>query len=684
MSPGAAMAGTLPEMTVDPDALLAPLNAAQREAARAVTGPVVIHAGAGTGKTTVLTRRAAYAIATGTVRPDRMLLVTFTEKAAGELVARIASLGLPRVAARTFHSAALAQLRHFWPAHHDGAPLPEILDSPFRIVGPLARRLPGGYRYTPAKDLVDEIGWARSRGLRPETYAGALDQREPPLPTELFVGVFRDYERQKQRANVIDFDDMLTLTADLFAEDLVAIAQVRGRYSWFCVDEYQDTSPLQQRLLDLWLGDRDDVCVVGDEDQTIYTFSGASSRFLTGFSERYPDATVIHLRENHRSSPEVLGLANRLIAAGGHDKGLIATRPAGPPPTIVAHPGEETELAAVTSTMQRLRKAGTPWHEMAVLVRLNAQLPPLEDALRAAEIPFRVRGQHFFERSEIRDAVATLRRRPPEGSGMALRDAVAALLEQRLGLGADASSGGAEARERQAALASFLGMVDRLVAADPAADVTALLADLDRRRQAEAQAGEGGVELATLHRAKGLEWDAVFLPGLEEGALPVAQAAGDPDAIAEERRLLYVGITRARRELALSWATQRTSAQGRSANRKPSRFLADLRPHAARPAAVAAHPRSRPVSDPSGTRSPGVAAQGGDVFVALREWRLGRARADAKPPYVIAHDATLLEIEARLPRSEAELRRVPGMGPVKVETYGAEILAVVRAATGGR
>jgi len=663
-------------MTVDPEALLAPLNSAQREAARAVTGPVVIHAGAGTGKTTVLTRRAAHAIATGAVRPERMLLVTFTEKAAGQLVARIATLGLPRVAARTFHSAALAQLRHFWPAHHDGTALPEILDSPFRIVGPLARRLPGGYRYTPAKDLVDEIGWARSRGLRPETYEAALGDREPPLKVDLFVGVFRDYERQKRRTNVIDFDDMLTLTADLLAEDAAAVAQVRGRYTWFCVDEYQDTSPLQQRLLDLWLGDRRDVCVVGDEDQTIYTFSGASSRFLTGFTERYPDATVVHLVENHRSTPEVLGLANRLIAAGGRTKGLIATRPPGPAPTIVAHPGEEAELASITSAMRGLRQGGTPWQEMAVLVRLNAQLPPIEDALRAAEIPFRVRGQRFFERPEIRDAVATIRRRPPAAAGSALRDAVAALLEQRLGMGDDATGAGGEAKERQAALASFLAMVDRLVAADPAGDADALLADLDRRKRVEADTGEGGVELATLHRAKGLEWDAVFLPGLEEGSLPVAQASGDPAAVEEERRLLYVGITRARRVLALSWATQRTSTQGRSTTRKPSRFLLELQPRAARPPASAPRPRSMPAAG-----SPtDVADKGGEMFAALREWRLGRARSDAKPPYVIAHDATLLEIESRLPRTEAELRRVPGMGPVKVETYGAEILAVVAAA----
>ena len=354
-----AVAGTLPFMAVDPETLLLPLNDAQRAAARAVTGPVVIHAGAGTGKTTVLTRRAAYAIATGAVRPERMLLVTFTEKAAGELVSRIGALGLPRVAARTFHSAALAQLRHFWPQHHDGQPLPEILDSPSGSWARSARRLPGGYKFTPAKDLVDEIGWARSRGIGPETYAADHADREPPLPMELFLGVFRDYERQKRRAGVIDFDDMLLLTADILDADPAARDAVRGKYAWFCVDEYQDTSPVQQRLLELWTGDRRDVCVVGDEDQTIYTFSGASSRFLTGFADRYPGATVVHLTENHRSTPEILSLANRLIAASGRAKGLVATRPGGPPPTVTAHGSEVAELAGIVAAMRRLHGTGT-------------------------------------------------------------------------------------------------------------------------------------------------------------------------------------------------------------------------------------------------------------------------------------------------------------------------------------
>ncbi|MFN8621574.1 MAG: ATP-dependent DNA helicase UvrD2 [Chloroflexota bacterium] len=677
-------------MAADPDAILAHLNPAQREAARAVLGPVAIHAGAGTGKTTVLTRRAAYAIATGAVRPERMLLVTFTEKAAAELVARIAALGLPRVTARTFHSAALRQLRYF--LGQAGTPMPEVLDNPYQLLGPLHRRMlrtqiprrNEWYRYTfvPLKDIVTEIGWARSRGIGPDDYETRAAGRTPPLPPELFVALMRDYAEAKRSAGVIDFDDMLWMTVDLLETDPAALAAIQGQFTWFCVDEYQDTSPVQQRLLERWLGDRHDLCVVGDEDQTIYSFSGATSRYLTGFAERHPGAVVVRLTENHRSSPEILVLANRLVAAGGHAKGLEATRPSGPAPTVTGFEDEDAELRALIAGLQRSNRAGTPWAEMAVLVRLNAQLPAIEAVLRAAEIPFRLRGQRFFDRPEIREAVGLLRRLPPDAAGEALQDAVETLLRRRLGLGEEAQ--GAEASERQAALGSLLEMVERLVAADPRADGAALLADLERRRKEEAEPREDGVELATLHRAKGLEWDAVFLPGLEEGSLPVSQAAGDADLIAEERRLLYVGITRARRELTLSWARERRSSKGRAATRKPSRFLADLEPPRPRPGAGRAAATSVRTAGASSAAARPAAAEGGEVFTALRAWRLERARADAKPPYVIAHDSTLLEIESRLPATEAELRRVPGMGPVKVEQYGAEILATVRAAIGQR
>ncbi len=680
-------------LTTDPEALLAGLDPAQVEAVRITRGPLVVHAGAGSGKTRVVSHRVAYAVATGAVDPRQALVVTFTDKAAGEMAERLGGLGLPGIAARTFHAAALAQLRHFWPRHHGGEPAPAVLDSKIPIVGRLARALPGGYRFTTAKDLADEIEWAKSRRLRPATYASEAGDRTPPIPVELFVGLWAGYEREKDRAGRLDFDDMLTRTVDLLESNPATAAAVRARYSWFSVDEYQDTNPLQQRLLELWLGDRDDLCVVGDEDQTIYTFAGATSGFLTGFTSRFPAARQVTLERNYRSSPEVLALANRLLAAEGRRKRLLATRPPGPKPTIRRCVDAQAELALLVATIRRLVGEGTAPAEIAVLVRVNAQVPPLEAALTKAGIAFRVRGQRFFERAEVREALRLVRRLPAGLRGPGVVDALEGCLRADLGFDPDGDAVGAEARERSAALALVLEIAREALTADAELDANALLAGFAARAAAEAEGSADGVNLLTLHRAKGLEWDAVLLPGLEEGTLPIRQAADDDERLAEERRLLYVGLTRARRHLALSWAERRVGSGDRETSRRPSRFLRALegghpgagsaRPEAgARAAAAAGQPRLRkprvtvwpgPAVVPTRAGRPTDAA----LMADLRAWRSARARADDVPAYVVAHDALLAAIVEQRPGSPAALRRVKGMGPAKLDRFGEEILAIL-------
>jgi DNA helicase-2/ATP-dependent DNA helicase PcrA len=658
-----------------PDDLLADLDPEQREAVLATTGPVAILAGAGSGKTRVISRRTAYAIETGVVPADQVLVVTFTEKAAGEMVARLRGLGLRGVTARTFHAHALSQLRFFWPLRHEGQSLPELLDSKAPIIGRLARQLPGHYRFTPTKDLADEIEWAKSHRILPRDYEREAAGREPPIPADLFGRIFEGYERAKTRANRIDFDDLLLGTVDLLETDEEAAATVRARKGWFSVDEYQDTNPLQQRLLELWLGDRRDLCVVGDEDQTIYSFTGASSRFLTSFAERWPGATVVQLVRNYRSTPQVLDLANRLIAAEGRAKRLVATRGEGPLPTISRHASAELELAALVAWIRARIAEDVDPAEVAVLVRMNAQLAPVEEALTRAGVAYQVRGMRFYDRPEVRAAVMSLRRPPIEATGRAIPAAIRARWAEAVGYEEDGAAEGDEARERQASFESLLDIVGQVIAADPDADAAAVIADLEARAAHERDGSAGGVNLLTYHRAKGLEWDAVFLPSLEEGILPIRQAKDDDEALAEERRLLYVGITRARVHLALSWAERRES-RGREARRQPSRFLLDLRP---RPGARVKHLPGPPPAERVRRRTD----SDDPVFEALRTWRTATAREAAMPPYVIAHDATLQAIAEERPRTMAGLRRVKGMGPAKLEKYGDEILAVIEAALGG-
>ncbi len=647
----------------------------------AVSGPVAIIAGAGSGKTRVVSHRAAYAVATGVVSEREVLLVTFTEKAAGEMKARVRELGLANVMARTFHSAALAQLRHFWPLRHDGAPLPEVMADKWRIVSPLARALPGGYRFTPARDLIDEIEWAKSRRLTPSTYPARAAGRTPPTTMELFVRLFGDYERAKSRRGLIDFDDILLHTVELLERDEEAAAAVRSRYGWFTVDEYQDTTPLQARLLELWLGDRRDLCVVGDEDQTIYTFAGATPEHLVGFGRRYPGARVIPLLANYRSSPQVIALANKVLASGGSDKQLVATCADGPLPLLRACASATAEEAFVVAQVRELLRDGVRADQVAILVRLNAQTAGFEAALARAGIPYHLRGKRFFERREVQVAVRALGRVADDLAGAALLAEVRHAWDRELGFDLDAEPEGREARERQASLSTLLAIVAELVAAE-GADGSSVREALERRAESERANDAHGVELLTLHRAKGLEWEAVFIPMLEEGSLPVGQAAADEAALAEERRLLYVGITRARRHLVLSWAQERPSATGKPQQRSPSRFLRGLGLGAegARRGAPGSLTQSASVGNLDGGRAPSAArarlgADDAVLFDALKAWRLERARADQVSPFIVAFDTVIAQIAERRPRTSAQLLAIPGIGPGKVERYGEEILA---------
>jgi ATP-dependent DNA helicase UvrD/PcrA len=591
------------------------LNAQQRAAVETVTGPVCILAGAGSGKTTTITRRIANQVLTGAFRPTEILAVTFTDKAAGEMRARLERLGGHRVQARTFHSAALAQLHYF-----AGDRIGQVLPSKALMLQPIRRSLPPPFKFRPLGDLAGEIEWAKNRRLTPDTYLAGLDPHEPPIPPDLMVSVFRRYEAQKEGQGRVDFEDLLELAIRLYDENEQAAMTFRDRYRAFTVDEYQDVNLLQQSLLERWLGGRDELCVVGDDYQAIYSFTGASPEYLL----RAP-GTVFRLEDNYRSTPEILGLANRLVPKlGGAEKVLRATRPSGPEPILRSF---ENEVDAIVARVSALHEGhGVPFEEMAVLYRINSRSEEFEEALAEAGIPYQVRGGAFLARSAARGMIRALRGSTGEVAEVVRRVAEAQGLTPVLPEGI-----GEEELTRQGDLARFVRLAEEF----GEGSVAGFLADLESRF-GEESAGRG-VNLLTYHRAKGLEFEAVFLPRLEAGELPF-KLARSREALAEERRLLYVGMTRAKRCLELSWSGE------------PSPFLAEL-----------------------GVQEPVVEVDD-TTIKALKAWRLERAKRDEVPAFVVFHDSTLEEIARRRPKELWQLAKVSGVGPAKLERYGDEVL----------
>jgi len=639
-----------------PITILEGLNDAQREAVTAVRGPVAILAGAGTGKTTTITRRIAYQVATGTFPAERILAVTFTEKAARELKERLAALGVSGVEARTFHAAALSQLGRLW-ERHTGDRLPDVLPSKAPLIATLASSLPPPHKFMPRSELAGEIEWAKNRMIPWRRYLAEVERlgHTPPIPAELMAGVYEGYERRKERARKIDFEDMLGMSVLLYQEHPEAASQIHAKYQAFTVDEYQDVNPVQQALLERWLGHRSELCVVGDDYQTIYTFTGASPEYLLGFPQRFPRATIVRLEENYRSTPQVLAVANGLSPQlGGFEKILRPTKPDGPNPTGRALPDPDAEVAFVLAEVRRLHGEGTPWEEIAILYRINARSEAYEEAFADEGIPYQVRDAAFLRRPGPRSVLAALRRPDSLDAQVAVETATNAV-----GYDPNADPDDAEEVTRQADLGRLRVLATEYVAAHPDGDVAGFAAELSARFSTE-QSGRG-VNLLTYHRAKGLEFDAVFLPRLLDRELPFRsqKSSADPE---EERRLFYVGITRARTHLYLSWP--------REARTEPSPFLQELGIVAAPPPAAEGKAR-RPAGPPVGS------VGGGPLFDRLREWRRRRAAADGVPAYVIFHDKTLAEIAERKPGDWADLAAVPGVGPAKLERYADEILQIV-------
>lgn len=845
------------------DRLLEGLDPEQRAAVEAPRGPVCVLAGAGTGKTRTITHRIAHLVARGHVAAGQVLAVTFTARAAGEMRTRLRALGVPGAQARTFHAAALRQLRYFWPRVVGGDQWRLIDGNKLRMVAQAAHRAGLSTESDSLRDLASEIEWAKASLIAPDDYPAAVAraQRDTPAPAPQVVRVYQGYERIKNEAQLLDFDDLLLHTAAALEEHGGVAEEFRDRYRCFVVDEYQDVTPLQQRVLDAWLGQRDDLTVVGDANQTIYSFAGASPLPLLNFARRFPEATVVRLERDYRSTPQVVALANDVIKwARGRPAGsrlkLIGQRPEGPDPVFTEFDDEPGEAGAVARRVRELLDGGVSASEIAVLYRVNAQSEVFEQALAEVGVPYQVRGgERFFQRPEVRQAVLALRSAstggryaaglgdgagPGAGSGRGpggdarpgavsgAVDAAAAPTSttadrvsplraglsgggvSAAGLPADASTpaggsrsaahpaldvapgagtasgtgaasgagtasgtgvasgtgaahswrpgatsapapasasaaasgpgpassaaplppspsplpspspspspsselpglvrrvlagvgltdeppaGGGAQRERWESLLALVELAEEFASAVPDADLRAFVTELDVRAEAQHPPTVEGVTLASLHAAKGLEWDAVFLVGLVDGTMPIQHADGDEAAVEEERRLLYVGVTRAREHLWLSWALSR--AAGGRRYRRRSRFLHALVPEGHPASRVAAAPREpvqrkpRPecrvcgsaLIDSRAVKLGRCSSCPSDVdeelLVKLRRWRAGRARELKVPPYVVFTDATLLAIAEQRPEDVAGLVSIAGIGASKLTRYGDDVLALV-------
>ncbi|NNC11177.1 ATP-dependent helicase [Planctomonas sp. JC2975] len=584
-------------MTDSAAALLDGLDDAQRVAAEALLGPVCVLAGAGTGKTRAITHRIAYGVAAGVYAPNRVMALTFTTRAASELRTRLRQLGTTGVAARTFHAAALSQLNYFWPIVVGGG-LPGVLDGKGRLLAQAAERIRLRIDTATLRDVAADIEWRKVSELAIDDYERMLTPgptgaapRTPPgsLKPQQALDLHRAYEALKDERRQLDFEDVLLACAGMIEAEPSVAMHVREQYRFFVVDEYQDVSPLQQRLLDLWLGDRSDLCVVGDASQTIYSFAGATSDFLLDFPRRYPDAAVVRLEHNYRSSAPIVETANRLMrgrpgaltlrtrdphddvparsndARTGGSASAAGVAP-DPQPTVAGYETDAAEAAAVAAELSARIQQGAKPQQFALLYRVNAQAAPLEAALNAAGVAYQVRGgARFFDLPEVRQAVMTLRAASLTVTDEPLFQSVSDVLRS-LGWTLEPPQAAGSVRDRWESLNAIMGLLDDV---PPGTTFRQFTEDLLARQAAQHEPTIAAVTLCTLHAAKGLEWDDVHIVGLGDGLVPIGYAR-TPTAVDEERRLLYVGVTRARRRLALSWSANAAGP------REPSRFLEEL------------------------------------------------------------------------------------------------------------
>lgn len=659
--------------------ILSGLDDEQRAVAEATMGPVMILAGAGTGKTTAITHRIAYATASGEHDARRTMAVTFTNRAAGHMRARLGELGVQDVQVRTFHSAALRQLRHFWPRIAPNRQLPRLLANPKPLFEQAAARanLTITERHLrPVREAIDALRMSRvSAGMATQQQTSLIANQLDP---EDVLRLWRSYDDLKTETAVMDFTDVLAVTVGMFAMHPELLRDVHRAYRWFTVDEYQDLSPLQWDLLERWRGTSTEICVVGDANQTIYSFAGASPNYLLEFGKQFSDAQRMILSRCYRCSPQITAMANAVMASAPTYLELHSQRPDGPQPTITAHGDDRAEVSAIADHIADAIARGTDPRDIAVLIRTNAQAAPLTAALVDRGVPVVTRGvDRFFQRPEVKEALLRLRAATTVDLVSTVRDTVSAMT------GASPDS-----------TATLQALAEDLAAqyreSESEATVADFLAHMHERMRAEHAPTPYGVTVSTLHAAKGMEWLLVFLAGCSEGFLPLEGADLD-----EERRLAYVGMTRARDALHISWARYRSAGENQ---RAISRFLTDADSLANTPSGPGPEPRTAPIArtGPALCRICGRSlvsgrertlmrcvhcpsvVDPGSVDV-LRQWRDGRAAQRGVPNFQVLTDVAIDAIAELRPQTVDELLSIPG-----TRWLGADAPALLKVVAGAK
>ncbi len=683
--------------------ILEGLDGEQREVALAVSGPVRVLAGAGTGKTRAITHRIAYSVVTGASEAERTLALTFTNRAAGEMRHRLRGLGVQGVQVRTFHAAALRQLRFFWPQLSRTA-FPDLMSSKAPIVARALAYCKVDSDTALVRDVSGDIEWCKSNMMDSALIHKA--KRDFAIDVATLAKVMDSYETLKKDRNLLDFDDILMLMSAAIRTRHEIQTAVHTAYRWFTVDEFQDVNPLQKSVLDLWIGERDDICVVGDPSQTIYSFTGASSKYLTDFVKTYPNATRVELVRCYRCSPEIVAMANAVIHGDTRSKPLMlrSQQESGLAPTISAYADDNDEAEKVAAAIKKLINSGTVAADIAILFRINAQSAEFETALSYLDIPLVLRGtERFFARPEVKSAL-TLLRGDAKNTGLVPTNLAEHVRDVFSGTGwsAQAPRGTGAVREKWESLLALMTMAEE---ADPSTSLTDFIADLDARAAVEHAPTADAVTLASIHSAKGLEWPVVFLVGCSEGLLPLSYADSE-DGVDEERRLAYVGISRAARRLEVSWGKSR--APGGKSNRTLSRFFANLSRDLVSASAdsglvvsgsvVRGSSQVTPTRKRTGPKPCRVCGKGlvtpsertigrcqkcpGEpneiIFESLRAWRKERSAQKSVPAYIIFTDATLTAMAELAPSDLDELAAIPGVGPAKLAEFGAQLLEIIQ------